>query len=85
MNTITAQELKEFQNEMFKPYATSITNGGSFYLGVNAYGQFVVKSKREVLLVTRDADKAINMYNTTVQNAKEYIKEAQQRQSMLTV
>ena len=58
---ITADMLLQFQAEAFACMASSFGRNGSAKLGVNAFGEFVVKAKTETFTFTSPAD-AVKKY-----------------------
>lgn len=67
INGITVDLLMEFRSEAFASMASSSNRHGSFSLGVNGIGQFVVKSKYENFVFNNPSD-AINKYAELVLN-----------------
>jgi hypothetical protein len=65
LESITVDNLMQFRSEAFASMASSPGRNGSFNLGVNAVGQFVVKSKTETFAFNNPAD-AIEKYSELV-------------------
>ena len=62
---ITVENLMQFRSEAFVPMASISGRNGSFSLGVNAVGQFVVKTKEETFTFN-NPDIAIEKYSELV-------------------
>lgn len=62
---ITLDNLMQFRSEAFVSMASCSTRNGSFNLGVNAVGQFVVKSSTETFVFNNPAV-AIEKYSELV-------------------
>lgn len=65
LESITVDNLMQFRSEAFASMASSLGRNGSFNLGVNAVGQFVVKTKTETFTFNNPAD-AIEKYSELV-------------------
>ncbi len=65
LESITVDSLMQFRSEAFASFASSSSRNGSFNLGVNAFGQFVVKTKTETFTFNNSAD-AIEKYSELV-------------------
>ena len=61
LESITVENLLDFRLEAFIPFSSLWVKNGRFDLGVNAIGQFVVKSKAETFVFNIPAD-AIKQY-----------------------
>ena len=65
LESITVESLMQFRSEAFISMASSSGTKGSFSLGVNGVGQFVVKSKTETFTFNNPAI-AIEKYSELV-------------------
>ncbi len=65
LESITVDNLMEFRADAFLSMASINGRVGSFNLGVNAVGQFVVKSKTETFVFNNPSD-AIDKYTDLV-------------------
>lgn len=65
LESITVDSLMQFRSEAFASMASSSTRHGSFNLGVNAVGQFVVKTKTETFTFNNPFD-AVEKYTELV-------------------
>ena len=65
LERITVDSLMQFRSEAFASLASASGRNGSFNLGVNGVGQFVVKSKNETFTFNNPAD-AIEKYSELV-------------------
>lgn len=65
LESIKINDLMQFRSEAFISMAFISGRNGSFNLGVNAVGQFVVKSKNETFTFNNPAD-AIEKYSDLV-------------------
>lgn len=65
LESITVDNLMQFRSEVFASMASISGRNGSFNLGVNAFGQFVVKNKKETFTFNNPAD-AIEKYSELV-------------------
>ncbi len=65
LDCITVEDLMQFRSEAFALMASFSGRNGRFNLGVNAAGQFVVKTKTETLTFDNPAD-AIEKFSELV-------------------
>ena len=67
LEKITVENLLEFKSEAYISMASSSGRRGSYNLGVNASGQFVVKTRTETFVFDKPED-AIEKYKELVSN-----------------
>lgn len=65
LESITVENLMQFRSEAFSSMASISGKNGSFNLGVNAVGQFVVKTKTQTFTFNNPAE-AIEKYSDLI-------------------